>query len=91
MSPYVPFVVLWVVLAVAVIGLIIYRRFVSAGEDDMIHVAEAGEAVISAHQVTVAQKLDQIDKWGKTLTVVTVVYGLALAGIYVYQSWMSGV
>jgi len=90
MSPYVPFVALWAVLAVAVIGLIVYRRFVSASEDDMIHISDASGTVTS-QQVTVAQKLDQIDKWGKMLTVVAVTYGVVLAGIYVYQSWMSGV
>jgi hypothetical protein len=77
-------------LAVAVIGLIVYRRFVSASEDDMIHISDASGTVTS-QQVTVAQKLDQIDKWGKMLTVVAVTYGVVLAGIYVYQSWMSGV
>jgi len=90
MSPYVPFVALWAMLAVAVIGLIVYRRFVSASEDDMIHISDASGAVTS-QQVTVAQKLDQIDKWGKMLTVVAVAYGVVLAGIYVYQSWVSGV
>ena len=90
MSPYVPFLVLWALLALTVIGLIIYRRVVSAGEDDMIHVSDAAGSVTS-HQVSVAHKLDQIDKWGKTLTVVTVVYGIVLAGVYVYQSWVSGV
>jgi hypothetical protein len=90
MSPYVPFVALWALLALTVIGLIIYRRFVSAGEDDMLHVSEAAGSATS-HQVVVAQKLDQIDKWGKTLTVVVAVYGIVLVGVYVYQSWMSGV
>jgi len=88
MSPYVPFVVLWAVLATAVIGLIVYRRIIAAGEDDMIHIGDAGGSVTS-HQVTVAQKLDQIDKWGKMLTIVTVVYGVVLGAVYVYQSWLS--
>jgi len=82
--------VLWCVLAVTVIGLIVYRRIVAVGEDDMIHIGDTAGAVTS-QQVTVAQKLDQIDKWGKMLTVVTVAYGVALAAIYVYQSWVSGV
>jgi hypothetical protein len=90
MNPYVPFVVLWALLALTVVGLIIYRRFVSAGEDDMIHVSDPVGST-TAHQVSVAQKLDQIDKWGKTLTIVTAVYGIVLVGIYVYQSWVSGV
>jgi hypothetical protein len=37
----------------------------------------------------VAQKLDLIDKWGKIVTVVTVVYGLIIGALYVYQSWMQ--
>jgi len=90
MNPYIPFVVFWVILALAVIGLIVYRRFVSADEDDMIHVSDAA-GTATAHQVSVAAKLEQIDKWGKMLTVVTVAYGLILAAIYVYQSWVSGV
>jgi hypothetical protein len=89
MNPYIPFVVLWALLALVVIGLIIYRRFVSAGEDDMIHVSDATGST-AAHQVSVARKLDQIDKWGKMLTVTTVVYGVILAAIYVYQSWVAG-
>jgi hypothetical protein len=90
MSPYVPFVVLWVALALVVIGLIVYRRIVSAGEDDFIHVSDVGGSMAS-QQVALAQRLEQIDKWGKTLTAVTVVYGLILGAVYVYQSWVSGV
>ena len=90
MSPYVPFVVLWALLALVVIGLLVYRRIVSASEDDLIHIGD--EAVtVTAQQVTVAQKLDQIDKWGKMLTAVTAGYGLILLVVYVYQSWVSGV
>ena len=35
-------------------------------------------------QTTVAQKLDVIDKWGKILTVITVLFGLLIAAAYVY-------
>jgi hypothetical protein len=31
--------------------------------------------------------LESIDRWGKTLTVVVVVYALALACVYLYQVW----
>ena len=34
-------------------------------------------------QTTVAQKLDVIDKWGKILTVITVLFGLLIAAAYV--------
>jgi len=89
MSPYVPFVVLWAALALTVIGLIIYRRFVAAGEDDMIHVSSDAAGASASHQASVSQRLDLIDKWGKMLTMVVVAYGVALGGVYVYQSWMS--
>jgi hypothetical protein len=82
--------VLWVALALVVIGLLVYRRFVSAGEDDLIHVSEAGGPVVS-QQEAIAHRLDQIDKWGKILTASTVVYGAILGAVYVYQSWVSGV
>jgi len=90
MSHYTPFVVLWVALALVVIGLLVYRRFVSANEDDLIHVSDAGGSVAS-QQEALAHRLDQIDKWGKILTAATVVYGLILGAVYIYQGWVSGV
>jgi len=42
-----------------------------------------------AQQVTVAQKLEVIDKWGKILTVITLVFGLILGAAYVYQNFVQ--
>ena len=39
-------------------------------------------------QTTVAQKLDVIDKWGKILTVITVVFGLLMAAAIVYAQFV---
>ena len=36
----------------------------------------------------VAQKLEVIDKWGKILTVVTVVFGIIVLSLWVYQTWV---
>ncbi len=88
MSVYSPFVVLWVALALVVIGLLVYRRFVAAGEDDLIHVSDEGGSAAS-HQMTVAHRLDQIDKWGKILTTLVVIYGVILGAVYVYRGWVS--
>jgi hypothetical protein len=85
----VPFVVLWALMAAAVLALVVWRKVVASKEDDNIHVLDGGSASIS-QQTVVAQKLDQIDKWGKTLTVITVVFGLVLAAAFVYQGWMNG-
>ena len=81
-----PFAVLWALLAATVIALIIYRKMVAGQEDDALHVSQAN---VVSRQAEVAHKLDQIDRWGKILTVVTVVAGLALATAYVYQSWVQ--
>lgn len=83
---YIPFLVLWGLMALSVLVLIIWRRQVAQGEDDSLHVLNA-EAV--PHQMAVAHKLETIDKWGKTLTILTVVAGIAIAGVYFYQMWVS--
>jgi len=79
---------LWAVVALVVLGLIIYRRVVAGEEDDVLHMRD-DEGALVAHQVAVAKKLEVIDKWGKLLTVVAVVYGLGLGGYYLYISWVT--
>jgi uncharacterized membrane protein len=82
-----PFAILWVILASAVIVLIVRRKMVASHEDDTIHMNAAGPAI--SDQVAVAGKLEQIDKWGKLLTVITVALGLLVAAAYVYQFWVN--
>jgi len=78
-----PYAIFWGVLAVAVVFLIIYRKQVSSREDDSIHL----EGGMPAEQVELAHRLAIIDRWGKSLTVLAAVFGLALAAIYCYQIW----
>jgi hypothetical protein len=85
---YTPFTFLWVLLAVAVLGLIGYRRIVSSKEDETLHLGSGTEAG-PAQQAAIAHKLDAIDKWGKLLTIVAVVYGLLLIAVYTYLTWLS--
>jgi hypothetical protein len=66
-----------------VLGMILYRRLVASGEDDFLHL----EGNIRLSQAALAHKLESIDRWGKTLTVVVVLSGLALACVYLYQVW----
>ena len=37
----------------------------------------------------VAQKLEVIDKWGKIVTALTVAFGVLIAGLYLYQTWVQ--
>lgn len=82
---FVPFAVLWALLAVVVLTLIAYRKVVSLQEEETLHLGNLAEA---DHQAVIARKLDWIDKWGKLLTVVAVVYGVLLAAAYTYHVWL---
>jgi hypothetical protein len=81
-----PFFVLWIVLATCVIALIVRRKMVASHEDDSLHVMQSGPL---AQQVAITHKLEQIDKWGKILTVIAVVFGLLVGAAYVYQVWVQ--
>jgi ABC-type iron transport system FetAB permease component len=81
-----PYFVLWVALAAVVIGMIIWRKTVSSHEDETLHVLDAGAL---NQQVSVGHKLETIDKWGKILTAIAVLFGLILGAIYMYQSWVA--
>jgi hypothetical protein len=74
-----PLLVVWTVLALAVLAMFIWRRSVASNEDDSLHLMHG----TLTQQTTVAQKLDVIDKWGKILTVITVLFGLLIAAVYV--------
>ena len=85
MTNLLPYAIAWAVLAVIVLGLAITRRTVASQEDDSIHLTDGGAAV--GQQVAMAKKLEGIDKWGKILTIILVVTGLALAIVYGMQLW----
>jgi len=80
-------VVIWATLAIVTLGLALYRKLVSASEEDLIHLGPGEERQIP-EQVALAAKLNAIDRWGKILTVITIVFGLALAALYLYQAWL---
>jgi hypothetical protein len=56
-------------------------------EDDYVHLSAAEERLIP-QQVATFRKIGSIDKWGITMTIVTVALGLALAALYLYQAAM---
>ena len=79
----IPYLAIWSVFALAVIVLLVMRKVVANKEDDQLHVLEG----TTTNQLTVAHKLDVIDKWGKILTVIAVVFGLAIAAMYVVSTF----
>ena len=82
-----PAVVIWIILAIATLGLALYRKLISASEEDLIHLGPGEERRIP-QQVALETKLAAIDRWGKILTVITVLVGLAMAAVYLYQAFL---
>jgi hypothetical protein len=80
--------IVWALLTITVIMLALYRKFATRNEDDFVHLADA-EAPVISQQLTVARKLEKIDFWGKTLTVVDVAFFVALVGVVCYNAWRS--
>jgi hypothetical protein len=81
-----PFVILWSILALAVLGLALYRKLVANHEHDLIHIG-LGEEMLIPQQVQIAAKLEIVDRWGKTLTVIVAAVGLLIAAAYLYLAW----
>jgi hypothetical protein len=81
-------VILWVALGLATLGLAGYRKLVTRGERDVLHLRESEKEEIP-QQVALFSRLQRIDRWGKTLTVVTLVAGLGLAGMFLYRAWQD--
>ena len=80
-----PFAFLWMIVALAVIGLILYRAWIARREDESLHLDQSELGLVSQQAIT-AQKLEAIDRLGQTLTVVALLYGLAMATAYIYQN-----
>jgi hypothetical protein len=74
----------WIILATLVLVLALYRIFVGLGSDNYVHISQ-GEARLIPHQVSVNRKIMTIDRMGEVLTVATLLAGLGLACLYVYQ------
>ena len=83
-----PFTILWMILTAVVIGLIAYRKWVARDEDDTLHILDSDIAMVPL-QAAMAQKLESVDRWGQALTVIALVYGLAVGCGYSYQAWVA--
>jgi hypothetical protein len=82
----IPAVMIWAVLAIGTLALALYRKFISAGEEDLIHLGPGEERHIP-DQVALASRLKAVDRWGKALTVSSAAFGLLVAAVYLYQAF----
>ena len=79
-----PLVIVWIVLALGVLTLFLWRQALARSEDDSLHVMHG----TLTSQTSLSAKLDVIDKWGKILTVITVALGLLIAAGYIWLQFV---
>jgi len=78
-------IAVWTVLGVVTLALALYRKILMMREDPYVHLDE-GEQRMIPQQVATFKKIDAVDRWGISLTIVTAVFGIALACAYLYQA-----
>jgi preprotein translocase subunit SecG len=81
-------VVLWIVIAVALAVIYVYRRLVEGNVDELVHLSDVSDAVIAKQEAT-ARTIQQLDRVVMILAIVFVVYGLALGGLQIYHAFSS--
>jgi sterol desaturase/sphingolipid hydroxylase (fatty acid hydroxylase superfamily) len=58
-------------------------------EDDHLHYSDREQQLVTA-QVSIAHKLDVLDRWKTALLIATILAGVAAIGLHTYNMWMSG-
>jgi len=78
------------VLALVVCAMFMYRRWIEDHDDHNIHLHNTStDSQIIHMQEDAAKKLEMVEKAIRYLTVVLVVYGLAVAGYAIYTEWIT--
>ena len=76
----------WICVATLAIGTWVWAMIASYREDDTVHLA-AGEEGEITKQANNDQRMKMIERWRMMLSVSTVVGGLLVLGIYIYQGF----
>lgn len=79
----------WMVLAVVVLVLAVYRIDLGSHDDLVVHLAPS-EGALPVTQQQRTRKINFLDRWGPALTILAVVYGLTILGVYFYYVWFAG-
>jgi hypothetical protein len=74
-------------MAISVAVLAVMRKMAARDENETLHV---DDKAFMDKQAAIAGRLDKIDQWGKIATVVTVLFGLGLLSVHLYNIWMAG-
>ena len=91
MNPYIPYRYTWAALALVLVVLVLALCRISRGSrDDLVVHRAAGDAPTPPSQQLRARKNDRLDHWGPALTIVAVLYGFTLWGVYICHLWFTG-
>jgi uncharacterized membrane protein len=88
MTNLMPLVVLWAILAFFITVLAFYRRKLALNSDDTLHVLESDAKAVPMQQ-EMALKLNKLDRLGKMLTIVAVVWGLGLCIFFILDAFFN--
>lgn len=78
------YLAVWMLLALIVVVLALYRKFITAHEEDRyVHLSQ-GEARLIPHQVDINRRISTIDRFGESLTILTLLGGLLIGAAYFY-------
>lgn len=80
--------VIWGTLFMVVLALAATRKWIASHEDDTLHLHES-DAKIVRQQSWLARTLARLDLCGKSLTILVVLYGVALIARVVYLAWIE--
>jgi hypothetical protein len=78
-------ILIFCVLLISVLVLGAMRKLAGRQEEEIL--MHVGDPSVVQNKASIIHRVDAIEKWGKTLTAITVVYGLVLLAWYLYQGW----
>ena len=81
-------VIVWSALALLVLMTAVYRKVVAREEDNLLHL-HGNEGNVVQHQADVAHRLELIDRFGKSATIMVTLLGLGIAAAYFYAGWVN--
>ena len=75
-------------LALVVVALFVYRRWLENHDDPYIHLHnDSHDSSIITHQNTAAKRLDQVDKLKNGLLIAVILYVFAIVAMVAYFAW----
>ena len=75
----------WILLVTVVLLLALYRLVITWGDYTVLHVRRS-ELSLIPEQIMHDRRLKHVDLWGQLLTVLALIFGLALAAMYLYTA-----